>query len=455
MRNKIKIALSFVFLFLFLFPSIFTANAENDINELDYIPPATAGSVYLYSYNGDRVIFSNAQNKRIAPGAAAKMMAGLVACEMYSERFDETVTLSAEMLQGVSGTSMNLRAGMTLTLRDLFYGTVCGANNDAAQALAIALCGSVEAFVKEMNYFASLLYMKNTLFTDPTGLDDVTAYTTPEDVALLAHKAARVPAYLDASSKQFFEATLDNGSSITVYNRNALVSQFSSTGYVNKDAKGLIAGRTDNGGHLLAAIAEKNGESFLCVIMGAQASKDTVYSYETANYLFDLVFYDYASVKVADKGREFLSSEVGLSVIHGKDDPLSFVLEEDLYVFIREDTDLKANITFKPYLHDTAPIAPIRQGEILGGVDVYLGDTLIATAPLVAKNEVEPNSILYILETMKGFFLSGVFIIGVILSVLLILVYLYFESSYRRSKRIKGVYFRNERKGPRRRSPRS
>lgn len=449
MRPKLRSLLSFLFLAVFLFSPLFSVQAADDLNEAGYDIPSEAGSVYLYSYSGERVILCNDQDKKIAPGAAAKMMTGLIAAELFYDRFDERVTVTAEMLKGVSGASMSLRAGMTLTIRDLFYGTVCGGNNDAAQILAIALCKSIDAFVKEMNYYASLLYMKNTLFTDPTGLDDSGAYTTPEDTALLAHRAAKNNIYLNASSKQFFDISFENGSSLTVYNRNALVSQFSSTGYVNKYAKGLAAGKTDNGGYFLATLAEKNGESFLCVIMGARAVGDRVCSYEYANRFLDLVFYDYESVKIADAGKAFLTSPVDLSVIHGTEDPLPCVLRDDLYVFIPYGTDLKKEISFRPYLHDDRLVAPIREGEILGGVDVYLGKTLIASAPLVAKNKVEPNSILYILEQMKDFFLGRVFILCVVISLLLIAVYLYFASSYRRTKRIKGNYRKPEKKNRR------
>ena len=408
-----------------------TASGE-DINEAGLSVDKKAGAVYLYSYECDRVLFARDQDTRRAPASSTKIMAGVVACEIYADKLGDSVTITSEMLEGVSGASMGLRVGMTLKIRDLLCGTLLG-NNDAAQALAIACAGSIKEFVKDMNVYAGQLYMLDTHYSNPTGHDSAEAYTTLSDTAKLVHKAASNDTYLSCSSMQYFEYTPEGEPSVTVYNRNALMSQFSANGYTNKYAKGIIGGSTDLGGYVLASYAEKNGEAYLCVIMGAEADGDTLYSYATANDLLDHVFQSYSYRKIANAGDELLSTEVALSVSDGKSYVLPCVLPEDLYVFVDYSTDLES-LLLVPYLHDTQMSAPIKKNSVVGVVDVYSDGVLVGSSRLVAAEDVEPNFVLYTMKVAKDFLLSKIFIIAAVIFVILLVVYLLICSKRTRHK---------------------
>lgn len=408
--------------------------AAKDINEPEITVNRAAGAVYIYSYECDRVLFCRDQDSKRAPASTAKVMAGLVACELYEDKLAESVTVTAEMLEGISGASMGLRAGMTVKIYDLLRGTLCG-NNDAAQALAIACAGSIEKFVNDMNFFADHLYMLNTHYANPTGHDSKSAYTTLADTAKLIHKAAVNTTYMSCSAIQYFEYTAEGGQTYTVYNRNALMSQFSANGYTNKYARGIIAGSTDEGGYVLATYAEKNGHAYLCLIMGAEEDGSRIYSYSTANSILDYLFNSYTYRKVANAGDELISAEIALSVSDGKSSRLPCVLAEDLYVFTDRDTDLNA-LTFISYLHDDDMSAPIERGAVVGGVDVCNNGILIGSATLVAANDVEPNFVLYTMELAKDFLLGKTFIVGAVTFVILLTVYLVIDAKNTRHKRV-------------------
>ena len=271
---KLRILKAFFLLALsvsLLLGAVVNVSAAEPTDELGIEIDKKSGSVYHYSYDANRVLLCTESDKRIAPASSAKIMTGLVVCELYSSRLDDKVEITEEMLKGHSGASMNLRVGMRVTLRDLLYGTLCGGNNDAATALAIACSGSVSAFVNEMNFFAKHLYMQNTHYENPTGHDADGAYTTLSDTALLVHKAAKNDIYMSASSAAYFDFTPEGEQTVTVNNRNALANRFTAAGYSNKYAKGIISGNTDEGGYVLAASAEKAGAKYLCLIMGAEA----------------------------------------------------------------------------------------------------------------------------------------------------------------------------------------
>jgi D-alanyl-D-alanine carboxypeptidase (penicillin-binding protein 5/6) len=413
---------------------LLNVSALDDLSEADFPISKQSGAVYLYSYEGDRVLLCYDGQTRRQPASTAKIMTGLVVCELYGDKLNEYVTLSSDMLLGVTGATMNLREGMSVSIRDLLRGTLCG-NNDAAQALAVACAGSLKSFVNDMNFYASHLYMNDTHYSNPTGHDEKTAYTTLSDTAKLVHKAAQNEIYLSCSSIQCFDFTPKDEQTVTVYNRNALMSQFSASGYTNKYAKGIISGNTDNGGYVLATYAEKNNSSYLCLIMGAAYDENEIYSYSTANDLLSYVFDNYSYRKIASAGDSFASAEVALAVSDGKTVVMPCVLSEDFYVFTDYYIDINS-LNYFAYLHDDDLRAPIAKGTVVGGLDVYYGDNYIGTAPLIAKENVAPNAILYALYVAKEFLGSNVFIIAIIIFSISLTVYLCIDIKRTRHKKV-------------------
>ena len=152
MKKRMLKFFSFLCIFVILFSvSIIFISAEGAYEE-NYSEYAEA--IYLYNCNFKKEMYCIGEDNTLAVGPTAKIMTGLIACEMFKDELDKSISISKEMLDGISGNVMGLKVGMNVTVKDLIYGTVCGGNNDAAQALAIAACGSVEAFVIKMNAYA-------------------------------------------------------------------------------------------------------------------------------------------------------------------------------------------------------------------------------------------------------------------------------------------------------------
>ena len=85
-----------------------------------------ADAIYFYSYDAKTVLYSKNENKILSPASTVKIMTGLIACERLDKRLNEQVLITEEMLIGRNGTSMGLKAGMTLYIKDLMYGAICG-----------------------------------------------------------------------------------------------------------------------------------------------------------------------------------------------------------------------------------------------------------------------------------------------------------------------------------------
>ena len=416
--------------------------AFEEADELGIEIDSRAGAVYIYSYDAERVLLCAEPNKSIAPASSAKIMAGLVVCELYPHRLDERVVITEDMLRGHTGASMNLRVGMVVTMRDLLYGTVCGGNNDAATALAVACSGSVDAFVSEMNFFAKHLYMNSTHYENPTGLDVKGATTTLSDTALLVHKAAKNEIYMAASSAACFDFTPEGEATVTVNNRNALANRFSATGYTNKYAKGIISGNTDEGGYVLAAYAERSGVRYLCLIMGAEADSQHIYSYYTVNKALDFLFERYEYRKALSAGDVLQEREISLSVSNGQASLLPCAVDEDIYIFTDTSIDLKKDLRYVTYLHNEELTAPIEEGTVVGGVHIYCGDILVGKADLVAADDVEPNIILSFLDATKDFLLGRFFIISVVIFIPLLTIYLFIDAKRSRHKKVGTLNFK-------------
>lgn len=398
-----------------------------------------AKAIYLYSYDADRVIFSKGGEEKLHPASTVKMMTGLLACEVYYDKLDNSVTVKQDMLDGVSGTSMNLKDGMVLTLKELLYGTICGGNNDAATVLAIFCAGSVDSFVEQMNKYAKAWDMRDTHYSNPTGIDSSEAYTTIFDVAKLSKKAASNPLYLEISSAPSYKL---NGYDYTISNRNALISQFSAQGYLNKSASGLIAGGTDEGGFVVATYATKNENSFLCIVMGATSDITDIYSYKISNELLSFAFDGYSLKKVANLGESFGDIEVSNALIDRNGAFVSALLNEDLYAFLPENTDID-KLTFKPYFHNNVLEAPIEENSVIGGVLVYCDDILVGEGKLVSDKAVEPNSLLLVLDIIRSFFLGRKFLIMALIAIPCIIIYLLAFRRVSQHKKAATVKFKN------------
>ncbi len=408
-----------------------STHAESEI-ELDV--KDNVGAAYLYSYNANRVLFSVGEDKILSPGPTAKIVTGLIACERFSDQLDNTVIITPEMLENVSGNRMNIKAGMQLTVRDLIYGTICGGNNDAAEALALLCADSRIEFIRQMNTYADKLSMTSTHYVNPTGIDSDEAQTTIDDMATLARAAAENPLYMQISSAPSYDVEPQGEAPFTVYNRNALASQFSAIGYLNKNAKGIIAGRDDSG-FSVVALSEKNDIKMLCIVMAASSNTNEIYSYYTANRLFDYTSKNYSKIKIADSDENMGRIDVNFSVNNGETAKVACVLADDVYAYLPYNTDVSTDISHKVYFHHTAYDAPIYEGMVVGGIDFYYKEQLVATGKIITSDSAEANKLLVFLTNSKSFLTSRFFVVFISLLLILLTVYFVFERKLRKKRR--------------------
>lgn len=405
-----------------------------------------ADAVCLYNLNTNTILHSKNMHKKIFPAGAVKMMTGLLACEILSERLSERVGITDEMLSGSIGANVKLKSGMTVTVEDLLYGVLCGGGNDAATVLS-RLCGEdFDGFVELMNKRALELGMLSTHFTNPTGIDDKNMYSTMSDVLTLAKAAQQNSLYMDVSSTVSYTYTpIGTSEEIKIHNRNALISTYYSGSYKNPYASGMISGNTDLGGYCVITFAQKKNTFYICAVMGAESDDNEIYSYAIANSLLSYAFDNYSYTMLSEKGKLVCDSEVRLALPSANDPTtaVSCVIRDDVYALVPNTIDVEKDIKYRYYLHYDTLTAPITAGTIVGGVDIIYDGETVATAFLVTDEDVEVSGILLALERAKQLFLGRAFWLSVINFVVLFGIYFYVSELRFRHKSADKIKYKN------------
>lgn len=152
---------------------------------------ASRHAILLDAQSG-RVLAQKRADERTAPASLTKMMTILLAIEAEPD-LDKQVTLPEDIfpaLQTENASMAGFVPDETVTVRDLLYGAMLPSGAECCEALARLVSGSEDNFTALMNQKAAELGMKNTHFTNATGLTDTEHYTTnataqhPEGVSL-------------------------------------------------------------------------------------------------------------------------------------------------------------------------------------------------------------------------------------------------------------------------------
>ena len=100
-------------------------------------PPVQARAYVVQSSVDGRTLAARDADTPRAMASITKLMTALVALERLA--LDETVTVPAAATR-IGESTLSLRPGQRMTVRDLVIGTLVPSANDAATALAIARC---------------------------------------------------------------------------------------------------------------------------------------------------------------------------------------------------------------------------------------------------------------------------------------------------------------------------
>lgn len=147
----------------------------------------------MIDISSNEVLMTKDGDARIYPASMTKIMTLIVAKEHLSS-LEGTFEMTSEIVDALyiaNATVAGFLPGEKVRFDDLMYGLILPSGGDCAVALAVHIAGSEEAFAALMNQKAAELGLKNTHFTNPSGLHDSKQYTTCREMAMILEYALR------------------------------------------------------------------------------------------------------------------------------------------------------------------------------------------------------------------------------------------------------------------------
>ncbi|NLY51427.1 MAG: D-alanyl-D-alanine carboxypeptidase [Firmicutes bacterium] len=368
----------------------------------------SAKAAVLMEARSGEVIYEKDMHLPLPMASITKIMTlvlALEAIEAGKASFDDIVTTS-EYAANMGGSQIWLEVGEQMTMKDMLYAIAVGSANDAAVAVAEYLSGSEANFAAEMNRRAQELGMKNTVFSNASGLPprtlglDAEHHSSAYDLALLSRHAVRVPHLIELVSTHEYTMRPDTTGKPHLYTLNELLDRVLQSGrrYGYPGLDGIKTGMTSEAGFCLAATAERDGMRLISVVLGAPTKearrKDTV-------TLLDYGFRTYEPVTIARPGEP-----LGEAVVSwGKEEKVSVSTVEELTVGVPRGSqgELTREIDWKKEL-----VAPLRKGEVLGELVVKRSGMEIARVEIVADSDVERANIVQMLLRMSKRLLQSI-----------------------------------------------
>ncbi len=310
-------------------------------------PPATsAAAVVLMEQSSGRVLYSSNMNAELYPASTTKIMTALITLE--NMELDDKITLPDDFIN-VGETSLGLLPGARQTVEELLMAMMLRSANDAAQALAIGVAGSVEAFADMMNEKAAELGMKHSHFVNPHGLHSEQHYSSAYDLALVARAALDNEEFRRIITTESFTVKKVNGEEdFRVANRNGLLSRY-------QYADGVKTGYTRQAGNCFVSSATKDGMQLIAVVLN---SSDI---YADAEALLEWGFANYSPSVLVEAN----SVQGQVAVLNGGRDSIDVVTEKPLYAIMAkgETADLQPVIDLP-----VSVAAPVHRGEVIGSI---------------------------------------------------------------------------------------
>ncbi len=333
-------------------------------------PELGARSYVLMDAVSGAVLVNQQGDLRLPPASLTKLMTAYIATlEIKRGQLKENdlVTIS-EKAWRMAGSKMFVGVGNKVSVNDLFHGIIIQSGNDASVALAERIAGEEDAFAALMNGQAKRLGMTNSHFMNATGWPAEGHFSTAHDMA----KLARAIIYEDPAHYAIYAQKEFLWNGIKQPNRNLLL-------WREDGVDGLKTGHTEEAGYCLVASAERGGQRLIAAVFGTES--EAARAAETAK-LLGYGFHFFES-KVFHKKGDVLAN---VELWKGAARTVKAGLTGDLaYSVPRGEA---AALSTQLVLNSTL-IAPVKQGEVIGQIEIRQGDKVLTRTDVVALEAVE------------------------------------------------------------------
>ncbi|WP_189521769.1 MULTISPECIES: D-alanyl-D-alanine carboxypeptidase family protein [unclassified Mesorhizobium] len=333
-----------------------------------------AAQAFMIDADTGTVLFSKDADKPIPPASMAKLMTMEVVFNALKSgrlKFDDTFVVSENAWRkggAPSGTStMFAKLKSAIRLEDLIQGVTVQAANDGCIVIAEGMAGSEDNFAGEMTERARQIGLKTSTFVNSTGLPADGQQTNVRELAQLAlHLWREYPDFYRYYGLKDF-----TWNKISQRNRNPLLA-------MDIGADGLAVGASETSGFGIVASVSHDGKRVIAAMSGLANDKERA---EEARKLLDW------GVRSFEKTEIFAKDEVvgEAQVFGGAKSGVTLKAKGpiDIFLPITNRDKLTARIVY------TGPVAaPVEEGQPVGALRVWIGDTLSQETPLFAAETI-------------------------------------------------------------------
>ena len=323
-----------------------------------------AKSFVLMEASTGQVLAGSEIHRPLAMASTTKIMTALITLEQPD--LDDFFTVDADAIR-VEGSSMGLLPGDSVTLRTLAAGMLLSSGNDAANAAAVKIAGSVPAFVEKMNLRAKEMGLSDTSFETPSGLDGENHYSTAYDMAVLARNALQNEDFASVCSQTKIQVSYGQPPyKRTLTNHNRLLSFY-------EGCIGVKTGFTKKAGRCLVSAAQRDGITLICVSLGAADD------WNLHRMLLDWGFSQLEQVDLSQRLQ-------GLTVpIAGEKTPLAvrYAGETKAVIPTGEEENIRLELQLDRFYY-----RPLVKEQKIGEAKFYLKEQLLCTADLFPQKDL-------------------------------------------------------------------
>lgn len=370
LRRLSALVLSLAIAPLFFLPTPAAAANEDSMP----LVLSSASALLMEKETGTVLLQQNAHQK-LEPASVTKIMTLLLVMEAVDSgrlSLDELVPVSAHAA-GMGGSQVYLKEGEQLSVSDLIKCVAVVSGNDCAVALAERLAGSESAFVDQMNQKAQSLGMADTHFVNCTGLPAPGHLTSAWDIALMSRELILRHPDIQQYTTIWTDSIRNGAFGLT--NTNRLVRFYDG-------ATGLKTGFTASAQYCMSATAQRNGMELIAVVMKAPT---TAQRFQDASSLLDYGFANYALITPQPE-----SPLAPVDVLLGRSKTVQPQLQRECRLLV-EKAQADQITTRVDLARDVQ--APVDPGQTLGEFQVYVGNELRDSVPIVAAQGVDRLSV--------------------------------------------------------------
>lgn len=354
------------------------------------LPDVKAKGALLMEVESGRVLFEKNGYEPLPMASTTKIMTCIVALE--NGNLDDIVTASKRACCAPP-VKLKLQIGEKQRLGDLLYSLMLESHNDTAVAIAEHVGGSVEHFCEMMTDKAREIGAQNATFKTPNGLDAEGHHASAYDMAIIASYAVQNPEFVKIVTTELISIPTKE---VPGSRRHDLQCKnrflYSYTG-----ANGMKTGFTNKAGHCFVGSANRDDMQLVGIALASgwgKAGKTRKYT-DVIN-MMNYGFKNYEKVQVLSPSRSYINVPVTKAIVKSID------LACDEEIVLPLTAVEKENLVLKKIVPPSVQ-APIAEGDTVGEVQVLCGGTVLASAPLTAKENIKKANVFdYIKNWIKN-----------------------------------------------------